>query len=338
MKKTLQILAAFTLLVSSCSPPKLASLALKPDLTSKSKIDFNKSKINDNGKGFCVDMKKLGKLPKKVALISFYVDDPGMFKKSNGGSTINYVTTNTGSANAKMYANYFYKNSIETLKATYKTYGMELLTPSEFLTDDDKKQFYNDFVLRHTTLSAVGDKISNFFKGATTAGTSIETDEAADGFKLIKINKRDFSNYDKRAVSPQNLAGCMDANMIESLGYDLCKNLDVDAVVIVYNSQLSNQRWGKDRYWMAAVNMQMFGPNPTPLKEGKKDNVFYSKGIWYAGYRMPFSKGLLINSAKNKNTEEEKKAIEAANIVGYNNAVKGLSNKLGTYLTKELNK
>ena len=334
MKKSLQILAAVTLLISSCSPPKLASLALKPDLTSKSKIDFNKSKINDNGKGFCVDMKKLGKLPKKVALISFYVDDPGLFKKT----TTSYITTNTGSANAKMYANYFYKNSIETLKATYKTYGMELLTPSEFLTDDDKKQFYNDFVLRHTNLSAIGDKLSSFFKGATNAGTTLETDEAADGFKLIKINKRDFSNYDKVAVPAQNLAGCMDANMIESLGYDLCKNLDVDAVVIVYNSQLSNTKWGKDRYYVASVNMHMFGPNPTPLKEGKKDNVFYSKGIWYAGYRMPFSKGLLINSAKKKNTEEEKKAIDVANVVGYNNAIKGLTNKLGTYLTKELNK
>jgi hypothetical protein len=215
---------------------------------------------------------------------------------------------------------------------------MDLLLPSEFLTDDDKKQFYNDFVLRHTTLSNIGDKISNFFKGMGNAGTSIETDEAADGFRLIKINKRDFSDYNKRSVGSTNLNGCMDANMIESLGYDLCKNLEVDAVLIIYNSQLSNTSWGKDRFWMAGVNMHMFGPNPTPLKEGKKDNVFYSKGIWYGGFRLPFSKGLLINSAKNKNTEEEKKAIEVANTTAYNNIIRGLSNRMGTYLTKELNR
>lgn len=335
MKKNLLLLSLFAITFSSCTH-KLADLESKTDLSKKAKADFNRSKIKDNGRGFSVDMEKLGHMPKKVALVSFYVDDPGLFKQTKGGTTITYTTTNTGSANARVFANNFYSKSIDALKASFKANDMDLLTPSEFLTDDDKKQFYNDFVVKHTSLANIGDKLGKFFKKLGNAGTTIETDEAADGFKLLKINKREMSDYKKKSVGPANLGGCSDAEMIESIGYDLCKNLEVDAVVIIFNTQLSSQKWGKDKFWLGAVSMHMFGPNPLPLKEGKKDNMFYSKGIWYAGYRTTFKKGLLINSAKRKSTEDEKKVIEQANTTAYNNIVNGLANKMSRYMKKEL--
>jgi len=322
---------------TQCSPPKLADLATEKDLSGKAKPDFNMAKIRDNGRGFSVDMKKLGQMPKKIALVSFYTDDPGLTVISRLGNTITTNTYNTGSANATMYANQFYTQSIETLKTTFKIYGMDLLTPDEFLTDNDKKSFYNNFQVKHTKLNGIGEKLGKFFKNLSNSSTTIETDEAADGFKLLKINSRETVDPKKVSLTPNNLAGSGDSQMIESIGYDLCKNLEVDAVLIIYNSHLASEGWaGKDKFWLAAANMHLFGPNPTPLKEGKKDNMFYSKGIWYAGFRMTFKKGQLINSAKRKATDTEKKAIEDANKTAYNNVVKGLATKMGTYLTKEL--
>lgn len=339
MKKFLfPIGCAVIVLITACSTPKLADLATKVDLSGKAKPDFNQSKIRESGRGFSVDMKKLGQMPKKVALVSFYVDDPGLTKVTKTGTSTSYNTTNTGSANAKMYANYFYSNSIETLKSSFKSFGMELLTPNEFLDNNDKKQFYNDFVVRHTQANELGAKISKFFKKLSNSSTTIEVDEPADGFNLLKVNSRETSDPKKKTVGAITCTS-NDAQMIESIGYDLCKNLEVDAVLIVFNTQLASEAWaGRDNYWLAAANMQLFGPNPTPLKEGKKDNMFYSKGIWYGGFRMTFKKGKLINSAKRKATDAEKAIIDAANVTGYNNVMKGLATKMGTYLTKELNK
>ena len=336
MKAIVSILTGTALLVA-CSTPKLSGYATKTDLTSKAKYDFNRQKTRENGKGFCVDMGALGKLPKRVALVSFYVDDPGLTKVSGTNQTgKSYNTTNTGSDNARIFANEFYKVSAEEVKTTFAKYGIQVLTPSEFLTDDDKKQAYNDFVVKHTNLNSLGSKIGKFFKEAGNAGTTLEIDEPADGFRLVKIDKAQPVDPKKKAVSPQNLNGSMDAAMIESIGYDLSKSLEVDAILIIYNVQLADTKRGKTRFYLAAANMQMFGPNPTPLKEGKKDNMFYSKGLFYCGTRMAFKKSLQINP---KIKDEAKKALnDKNNDIAYKNIMVGCADKLAVYLQKELNK
>lgn len=318
----------------ACSAPKLSEYAEKTDLKSKAKYDFNQMKTRDNGKGFAVNMKALGKMPKRVALISFYVDDPGLTKVSKSAYSTNYNTSNTGSENAKMYANFFLKSSIESLKTNFAEYGMDLLTPDQFLTDNDKKTAYQNFVVKHTTLNKVGQSFGKFFKNAANSGTTLETDEAADGYQLVKINTKETSDAKKVAVQPNNLANCFDGQMIESVGYELTQALGVDAVVIIYNSQLANERWGKSRFYLAAVNMYMFGPNPTPLKEGKRDGNGYSKGVFYGGVRMRFSKGLLINPKTKTDAEFENNT--SLNKQAYNNMLKGCSKKLCDYLKDEL--
>jgi hypothetical protein len=332
MKKIIPVIG---ILLAACSAPKLSSYATKTDLAGKAKYDFNKSTIRSNGKGFAIDMQALGKMPKRVALVSFYIDDPGLTKVSGTNSTgKSYNTTNTGSDNAVRYANAFYTLTEQTMKEDFNKYGIQLLTPAEFLTDDDKKAAYNDFVVKHTKLNEFGAKLGKFLKNAGSAGTSIEIDEAANGFRLITINKRDNADPKKKAVPSQNLAGSMDGQMIESVGYDLAKSLEVDAVLIVYNSQLADKKWGKSRFWLSAVNMQMFGPNPTPLQEGKKDNNSYNKGLFYCGVRMPFKKGLCINP---KIKDEAKKAEnDKNNDIAYRNMISGCVNKIGTYLQKGL--
>jgi hypothetical protein len=337
MKNLLSLTAAAVLLTAACSAPKLSSYAAKTDLKSKAKYDFNRSKINESGRGFAVDMTALGKMPKRIALVSFYIDDPGITKVSGTNSTgKTYNTTNTGSANGKIFANDFSSKSIETLKATFKTYGIDVLTPNEFLTDDDKKQAYNDFVVKHTTGNKIGEKFTKWVKKVGNLGTTIEMDEAADGYKLVKINKSEISDDKKKSVAIQNLNGSIDGQMIESVGYDLCKSLEVDAVMIVFNNQLADTKWARTRYWLSAVNMHILGPNPTPLKEGKKDNNLYSKGLFYCGVRIPFKKGLAINPKikdEVKKTENDK-----LNYVAYNNMIAGCANKIGSYLQKELDK
>ncbi|MES2590859.1 MAG: hypothetical protein V4608_03155 [Bacteroidota bacterium] len=340
MKKTLLCLGmAATLIFTQCSPPKLSGLAKKESLEGKAKLDFNDSKINESGRGFAVNMKYLPALPKKIALVSFYVDDPGITKVTgNNQSGKTYYTTNTGSAGAKAYANEFLTNGgLESIKTTFKKYDMEILTPNEFLTDDTKKQFYNNFVVQNSKGNELGKKIGAFFKAGANAGTTIETDEAADGYQLFKVNQREWLDSEhKNKAGVQNLAGSLNNMMIESMGYDLCKNLGVDAVLVVYNTQSCDKKWSRDRHWVNAVSMYMFAPNPLPLKEGKKDNMFYSKGLFYTGARIAFSKPLVIDP-KIKDEAEKAQNVKD-NYVAYSKIVAGLADRTGKNLTKEFSK
>jgi hypothetical protein len=338
MKKSLSFIS-FALLLAACSAPKLSSLAKKESLEGKAKLDFNQDKIRESGKGFAVNMKYLDALPKKIALVSVYVDDPGLTKVSGTNSTgKTYTTTNTGSAAASAYATEFLTNGgLESLKTTFKKYDMEILTPTEFLTDDDKKQYYNEFVVQNSKLNELGSKIGAFLKSGGNAGTTIETDEPAAGYKLLKINKRewlDTKHHNRAGV--QNLDGCLNNMMIESMGYDLCKNLGVDAVLVVYTTQSCDKKRSRDRHWMNAVGMYMFAPNPLPLKEGKKDNMFYSKGLFYCGTRIAFKKALAIDP---KIKDEALKAQnQKDNYVAYSKIIAGLSDRMGNYYKKEFAK
>jgi hypothetical protein len=325
-------------LATACSSPRFAELAKKDDLEGKAKFDFNTSKIRESGRGFCVDMKYLKTIPKRVALVSVYVDDPGITKVTgNNQSGKNFHTTNTGSDAAKAYATEFISNSTEDLKAAFKKFNIDILTPSEFLTDDDKKAYYNDFVVKNTKLNELGAKIGKFFKDGGSNGTTLETDAAANGYHLLKINKREnIDTKHKNRTQPKNLEGSMNSDMIESIGFDLCKNLGVDAVLIIYNTQTADTKWARTRHWMNDVGMYMFGPNPLQLKEGKKDNMFYSKGLFYCGTRMYFKKPLVLDP---KEKDEAIKAqIQKDNLKAYSNVLKGLTNKMGHYFEKEQEK
>jgi hypothetical protein len=135
----IQVSTAITLalLATACSPPRFAEIAKNKDLEGKAKFDFNTSKIKESGRGFAVNMKYLKAIPKRVALVSFYVDDPGITKVSGtNASGKSYHTTNTGSDGASAYANDFLSHGLPTLKADFKKFDIDLLTPSEFLTDD----------------------------------------------------------------------------------------------------------------------------------------------------------------------------------------------------------
>ncbi len=329
LKKYVSLSVAFAVMLAACGGPKMSKYASKTNLAKKARYDVSSATINKNGKGFTVDFDKVAALPKRVALVSFYTDDPGLTKKRGTATTgKTFTTTNTGEGAAKSYADFFYQGSISELKKSFADNGMTLMVPSEYLTSEDKRSYYNSFVVAHSTLNKVGGALAKFMKRMTNAGTTIECKVPAEGFVLTDLNKNhELANEKKKAVKKNGGVGQFDDKMIESIGYDLCKKLDVDAVVVIVNTQLCDKNIIRDRHYMAAVSMYMFGPNPQPLTEGKKDNMFYSKGLFYSGYRMAFNKGLRMDpKAKG---DDAKKELDANNRKAYNNMVVSIASKMG---------
>ncbi len=318
-----------TVVAMGCkSVPKLSGYAEKTDLSSKARYDVSEAKLRDNGRGFTVDFAKLPGSPKRIALVSFYVEDPGITKKSGTNSTgKSFHTTNTSAEGVRQFANYFYKVSIGGMEQTFKTNGMDILLPSAFLTSEDKKSYYKSFEVRHSSLNKIGGKLTSIFKGGGNAGTTIETKEPADGFTLCNLNTNNFvADAKKKAVKANGGVGVYDDKLIESMGNDLCKELGVDAVLVVTNTIVCDTKHRQARHFLSAVSMYMFGPNPLPLAEGKKDNMFYSKGLFYSGYRMAFKKGLCIDPRikdENKKSENDKKNEKA-----YNNMITSIAAKM----------
>ena len=324
----MMIAAGVTTFTGCKTVPKLSGYAGKTDLSSKAKYDVSKSTLRDNGRGFTVDFSKLKKSPKRVALVSFYVEDPGITKKSGTNSTgKSYNTSNTSQAGVEQFANYFYKVSIGTLQQTCKANDIDVLLPAAFLTTEDKKSYYKSFEVQHSKLNEVGGKLTSFFKKGSNAGTTLESKGAADGFTLCNLNSNPFvADAKKKSVKATGGVGDMDNRLIESMGYDLCTKLDVDAVIVVTNTIVCDTKHRQARHFLSAVSMYMFGPNPLPLAEGKKDNMFYSKGLFYSGYRMAFKKGLCIDPRikdESKKTENEKKNEQA-----YTNMIASIAGKM----------
>ncbi len=310
------------------SVPKLSHYADKTDLSSKARYDVSKSTIRDNGRGFTVDFAKLKNSPRRIALVSFYVEDPGITKKSGTNSTgKSYHTTNTSQAGVEAFADYFYKVSADTMARIFKANDMDILKPSEFLVTDDKKEYYKSFEAKHSTLNKIGGKITAYFKKSGDYGTTLESKGTAPGFTLCNLNTNNFiASAKNKSVKLNGGVGEFDDKLIESMGYDLCTKLDVDAVIVVTNTIVCDTKHRKARHFLSAVSMYMFGPNPLPLAEGKKDNMFYSKGLFYSGYRMAFKKGLCIDPRikdEVKKTENEK-----LNEKAYNNMVATIAAKM----------
>ena len=314
--------------MAGCKAPNLSGYAEKTNLSSKAKYDVSTATINNNGRGFTVDFTKLKNSPKRVALVSFYAEDPGITKKSGTkytGQTFN--TSNSSQQGVEQFANYFYKVGYTELDKTFNTNGIDILTPSEFLTTAEKKNEYRSFVVKHSDLNKIGGKVSKFFKSMGNAGTTLESKGAADGFIVTNLTTNHATaDAKKKSVNPNGGVGILDDKLIQSLGYDLCKELDVDAVLVVTNTMVADTKHRQTRHFLSAVSMYMFGPNPLPLAEGKKDNMFYSKGLFYSGYRMAFKKGLCIDP-KIKD-EAKRKDNDTKNEQAYNNMIASIAGKM----------
>ena len=111
--------------------------------------------------------------------------------------------------------------------------------------------------------------------------------------------------------------------MTSSLGYELCKELGVDAVVVVYVVS-RKLKMNKEDYGVNAVNMFMFGPNP--ISEGADDK---NRGQFYCGTRVHFKGSSAIFHDKKSNQ---------TNVKGFANIVSAMSKKTCNWVINKAKK
>jgi hypothetical protein len=281
-----------------------------------------------NGAGYSTNVDLLDPKPKKVALVSYYIYDPACGKTSGGAYTgsVSVACWRTSNETAQTHVDGFYGKSIDVLKAEFKTYGMDLLTPDEFIDTDEKADFFYNFSqesarkekTERTIRKAAGSSISSVAEATVSTLKICPKDK---GYRAFFVSNEEMT---ESVVTHYMNAGVMGANrtMSSSLGYELCKGLGVDAVVVCY-IVTRKPKMGKENYVVNAVNLYMFGPNPK--SEGPEDK---NRGQFYCGVRF-FSQGML-------EFQNEKEKLQSYD--GMDNMMKSLSDRLCNYVINKVKK
>lgn len=89
---------------------------------------------------FCTE--EAYQVPKKVGILSFYIEDETYSETSASAYYITTTTYKASSEKVNLVAQRIYEQSISTLKETFASFEMELLSPQEFLTSEDQKNTY----------------------------------------------------------------------------------------------------------------------------------------------------------------------------------------------------
>ncbi len=197
----------------------------------------------EDGSGTIPFLSKLGGVPKKIALVNFYIYDPG----SKQQSMTHIFTTSISEKGGNMFANNFLADGLEGMKAAFAARGMEILLPEQYLDTEEKKKNYYEFNPEVSGFTKVMQSATNTNKGSATD---------ADNFHYMYISDgRDFK-------------------LSNSMGDALCKILGVDAVLsVVTNCTTDGQYFG-----LNAVRMCLHGPNPMKPVEGAKYGGVMGKG------------------------------------------------------------
>jgi hypothetical protein len=102
--------------------------------------------------------------------------------------------------------------------------------------------------------------------------------------------------------------------MTSSLGHDLCKALNLDAVIVCYIVSYKEDI-NKHNYKVGAVSMYMFGPNPK--SEGPDDK---NRGQFYCGTRVYYKSPLEFQTLTNSTYE------------GFQNIMTAMGNKTANWV------
>jgi hypothetical protein len=290
----------------------------------KVKYDFPREGRNGNGGGYSANMDLLQTKPKKVALISYYLYDPGK-GKVKGGAYTGVVSTEvwrTSDVIGQMQIDGFYNESINSLKSSFKENGIDLLTPDEFLDTQEKAEFYYGFnqepaKKEKTTITKRGAASSNVWDVAEASVSTLKVSPSGKGYRSFFVanegaDESALSNFDQGVFSANR-------KLTSSLGFDLAKGLGVDAVVVVYICTRKIKSV-KDDYGVNSVVMVMMGPNPGKTDETDKDakNI----GQFYCGTRTFYNSPLIFKEEKGLFGQYE----------GMSNVLKAHANKLCRYV------
>lgn len=246
----------------------------------KAKLDFPaEGRTSKKGSGYSANVDLLDPKPKKVALVSFYLYDPGSGKST---STAGVVATGkskaevwrTSDALAQTHIDGFYAQCVEPMKEGFKEFGIDLLIPEEFLDTEEKKEFFNGFDQESGKKEKTSTRAVGMYVSATISNIKIcPYDEGYRPFFVVNEGMPTGQKFVNTGVGGAN------RKMTSSLGYELTKELDVDAVVVCYivSTKLKSN---KENYAINAVAMYIFGPNP--MAEGPDDK---NRGQFYSGAR-----------------------------------------------------
>jgi len=262
-----------------------------------------------NGGGYAAHYPTLGAPPKKVALVTIAFHDPG-YTKSNV-STVSTVRTPDG--RAQIHIDNYAAVAAAPIKESFAKYGMQVLTPDEFLDTDAKKAFYNNFTFSKAR------SINKLMSNIASSGTLVNLNLAATGYREMVPNN-ELVVMKGQPTQRVGLGDAQSKETLESLGYDLAKGLGVDAVLIVFNTHhTKNQVTIEIDY----VTMALMGPNPVQLSEDDKKPLVYRKGVYYAACRVPIGTP----------TSDKNNPMVITN--GYANIMTALSNKIGKFLVEK---
>ncbi|MEQ8472325.1 MAG: hypothetical protein RIC35_14125 [Marinoscillum sp.] len=269
-------------------------------------LDFpGEGRKGKNGRGFSANLTLLEQPIKKVALVSFYVFDPGYTSSFSVSSptvkTTHIKRRNTGGLSADIAVGAL-DQSYEVLKKGFSECGMELLMPWEFLDSDAKKTAYSNFKVEQES------NFSNWLQGVGAANHNLVYGYP-EGFNLLDISKEPFANYEKKGLFAVKKDAVQDkkvfymnkdTKMTETLGYDLATALGVDAVVISYITA-----WAPSdkKIMLENVNLTMFGPNPVMPEESKHGMVPHVKGQFYVGTRAVIEEVLFDYNKKDESSQ-----------------------------------
>ncbi len=298
----------------------------------KVKEDFPKEgRSGKSGKGFSANIGNLPNGIKKIALVSFFVFDPGMTSTWSTSAYIYTKKVNTGGF-APEIAGGAYASVLEPMKTEFKALGMELLTPEQFLDSEDKKQFYNSFQVEH-------DKSFANWVGKFGASNHDQMYGYPEGYIIADIVKEPFANYEKSGLFQRRKADVpdgqiyfydKDTKMTETLGYNLCTKLGVDAVLVSY---MTVYMPNKKKIELVNVRFQLFGPNPNPPEGESKHTglIPHVKGLFYYGASV--IPETLIYSEKKKDPESLK-----LNFTGFDLIYTALVREFGEYYKNKTKK
>ncbi len=272
--------------------------ATKTDV--KVRFDFPAEGRNSKGSGYSANMELVNPKPKRVALISYYLYDPGK-GKTTGGANSAFVTASvwrTPDGIGQNQVDGFYSSSIDALKSSFKENGIELLTPTEFLDTDEKVDFYFGF----SQESAKKEKTTITKRKATGGFISQVATASVSTLKVSPLDRgyREFfvaNEGDDESSIANFQGGIFSANrkLTSSLGNELCKGLGVDAVMVVYICTRKIKQTKGD-YGVNAVVMMMLGPNPVRTRE--TDPEAENLGQFYCGTRTYYSSPAIFKEDK----------------------------------------
>lgn len=280
-------------------------------------FDFPREGRNSNGGGYSANLSLLPNKPTRVALISYYLYDAGS-GKTQGGSLAGQATTTawrTSDLIGQIQVDGFYGKSIDAMKEAFKANGITLLTPDEFLDTQEKKDFYYGF----NQESAKREKTDAVMLGKLGTAADISTLKVTPRGKGYRPFFVANERMDKSDIALFQ-GGVFSANrkLTSSLGYELCTQLGVDAVLVTYIATRKEKVYGSG-YGVNAVMTVMLGPNPGKSDESDPDAK--NLGQFYCGTRTYFSDPVEFQGEKTKPQYD-----------GIANILAAHANKMGGYI------